>query len=221
VPDYVGGLRKSLSGVRLGFDERYATTDVLDETKAILDQAIRILSARGVALRAVKMPETRDAIRSWTPVCLAEAVCVHEHVEGARPDGYSQSFVQFLEAGKGVSGKDYARANLARRQFAGNLNAVFADVDLLLVPVTGNAVPTFEEFARICPDPEGLERLIYFTCIYDVSGHPTITLPAGLSSSGEPLGFQLVAPHLGEDLLCRAGFAWQEDFGWDGRPPLD
>lgn len=221
VSDYVGNLETRLDGLRLGFDERYATNDVLDETKAVLVKAIEILTARGATLRSVEMPDTREAIQAWTPICLAEAVCVHKDLEGADPDGYSPSFVQFLEAGRDVSGEAYARANLARRQFAGNLNALFQDIDLLVVPVTGNKVPTVEEFARICPDPEGLQRLIYFTCIYDVSGHPTITLPAGQSSTGEPIGFQLVAPHLGEELLCRAGWAWQSDFGWEGRPPLD
>ena len=82
----------------------------------------------------------------------------------------------------------------------------------MLVPVTPNPVPTVEEFAKICPDPEGLEKLIYFTCIYDVSGHPTITLPAGLSPRGDPIAFQLVSRYLGEDLLVRAGKAWQEEF---------
>lgn len=220
VPDYAGGLNQSLKGLRLGFDERYATADVLPETRSVLSRAIDALVARGLTLHAIEMPETRDAIQAWTPICLSEAVCVHKDLEGAPAEGYSEAFRQFLDAGQGVTGEAYARANLARRQFAGNLNALFEQIDLMIVPVSGNAVPTVEEFARICPDPEGLERLIYFTCIYDISGHPTITLPAGLSSSGEPLGFQLVSAHLGEPLLCRAGQAWQADFGWDQRPPL-
>ncbi len=220
VPDYAGDLDKSLKGLRLGFDERYATANVLAETQAVLSKAIDVLVARGVTLHAIDMPATQKAIEAWTPICLSEAVCVHKDLEGAQTDSYSESFRQFLDAGQGVTGEAYARANLERRKFAGNLNALFEQIDLMIVPVSGNAVPTVEEFAQICPDPDGLERLIYFTCIYDVSGHPTITLPAGLSSNGEPLGFQLVSAHLGEALLCRAGHAWQTDVCWDQRPPL-
>jgi len=221
VPDYLAGLSTSLKGLRLGFDEAYATTGVLPETVARLRQAIEILIGRGARLTAIKMPETSEAIRAWTPICLSEACCVHEKLEGADPAGYSEGFRQFLTAGAAVTGMDYARANLARRQFAGNLDALFQTIDLMIVPVTPNPVPTVEEFARICPDPEGLERLIKFTCIYDVSGHPTITLPAGMSSTGEPLAFQLVGPRLSEDVLCCAGQAWQSEFGWQGRPKLD
>lgn len=206
--------------MRLGFDEAYATANVIPETVTVLRKAIDVLAGRGVVLTPIRMPPTREAIASWTPVCLSEALCVHSELAKERPDGYSASFKQFLQAGASVTGQDYARANLARRQFVGNLLEVMCDIDLMLVPVTGNPVPTVDEFERICPDPQGLERLIYFTCIYDVSGHPTITLPAGLSARGEPLGFQLVSGHLREGLLLRAGKAWQDDFNWHQRPPL-
>lgn len=221
VPDYVGGLDRSLKGVRLGFDEAYATNGVMEEIRAALFKAIEILKERGISLCSIRMPETVEANRAWTTICLSEAASVHRDLEGAVRSGYSQGFQQFIDAGNDVSGIDYARANLVRRQFAGNIDALFQDIDLMIVPVMGSEVPTVEEFARICPDPEGLERLIHFTCLYDVSGHPTITLPAGLSTNGSPIAFQLVGPRLGEDLLCRAGHAWQRDFGWDQRPPLN
>ena len=138
---------------------------------------------------------------------------VHDAAYPARAADYSASFRAFLEAGRAFSGTDYARANLARRQFAGDLDTLFETVELMVVPVTGNRVLTVGAFARICPDPDGLERLIYFTCLYDVSGHPTLTLPAGLSDAGEPIGFQLVGPRLSDALLCRAAQVWEEAFG--------
>jgi len=220
VPDYLAELDHGLGGVRLGFDAAYSSDGVMTETVAALQAAIAVLTGRRAKLVSVTMPDTAAAQSAWTPICLSEALSVHQGLEGARPEGYSALFRDFLDAGAAVTGVDYAQANLARRQFAGNLDALFETVDLMLVPVTPNPVPTVEEFARICPDPAGLERLIRFTCVYDVSGHPTITLPAGLSAGGEPIAFQLVGPRLSEALLIRAGYAWQQDFGWDNRPPL-
>lgn len=216
VPDYLGGLGGSLSGVRIGFDERYATTDVGTETVAALRQALQVLTERGGALQAITMPPVQEANAAWTPICLAEAAVVHAGTYPARAQDYSASFREFLEAGLAVPGTAYAKANLARREFTGNIDALFEDVDLMLVPVTGNAVPTVDGFARLCPDPEGLEKLIYFTCLYDVSGHPTLTLPAGALSTGEPIGFQIVGGRLSEALLCRAGQAWEDAFGVPG-----
>mgnify|MGYP000019303233 CR=1 FL=1 len=49
---------------------------------------------------------------------------------------------------------------------------------------------------------------------FDVSGSPTITLQGGFSDAGLPVGFQLVGPHLSEDVLLRAGHAYQQATAW-------
>ncbi len=55
----------------------------------------------------------------------------------------------------------------------------------------------------------------------DVAGIPTLTLPTGLSPEGAPLGFQLVAPELGESALLSAGAAYERRAGTAGlRPAL-
>jgi amidase len=55
-----------------------------------------------------------------------------------------------------------------------------------------------------------------------MSGHPTITLPAGFTREGLPLGVRLVGAHLREDLLVRAGRAFQNATDWHARrPPVE
>lgn len=220
VPDYLSAVKAGVSGLRIGFDEAYATAGVMPETVSAMARAIDILTGAGAVLTGYSMPDTRAANAAWTPICLSEAYCVHEDLKASDQSGYSPAFRAALEMGRAVTGADYARANIVRRDFAGRLDRVFEDVDLLLVPVTPNPVPTVEEFAQICPDPDGLEQLIRFTCIYDVSGHPTITLPAGRTAAGGPIAFQLVAPHLGEAALFRAGQVCEEGFGPGARPGL-
>jgi amidase len=50
-----------------------------------------------------------------------------------------------------------------------------------------------------------------------MSGSPTITMPCGFTDGGLPVGFQLVGPHLGEDVLLRAGHAFQQATDWHTR----
>jgi Asp-tRNAAsn/Glu-tRNAGln amidotransferase A subunit and related amidases len=64
----------------------------------------------------------------------------------------------------------------------------------------------------------GLQR---YTCPFNLTGHPTLTLPGGLSRQGLPIGFQLVAPHLGEAMLVRAGAAFQGATGWHRQHPVN
>jgi len=56
---------------------------------------------------------------------------------------------------------------------------------------------------------------------FDVSGSPTLTLPCGYRDGRTPIGLQLVARHLEEGLLVRAGDAFQRATEWHQRnPPL-
>ena len=52
-------------------------------------------------------------------------------------------------------------------------------------------------------------NILRFTAPFDFSGSPTLTLPNGLDSAGMPLSMQFVGPHLSEDVLVRAGHAFQ------------
>jgi amidase len=52
-----------------------------------------------------------------------------------------------------------------------------------------------------------------------MSGNPTITLPAGFTQKDTPIAFQFVGPHFREDLLVRAGWAFQQATDWHKRHP--
>lgn len=58
-----------------------------------------------------------------------------------------------------------------------------------------------------------------YTCPFDLSGHPTLTLPGGVTAEGAPVAWQLVAPHFREDLLIRGGWAFQRITDWHRRHP--
>ncbi|USZ50350.1 amidase family protein [Halomonas sp. DN3] len=58
-----------------------------------------------------------------------------------------------------------------------------------------------------------------YTCPFDLSGHPTITLPAGFSQQGGPIAFQFIAPMFDEAMLVRAGWAFQQVTDWHRRHP--
>jgi amidase len=67
-----------------------------------------------------------------------------------------------------------------------------------------------EAMAATFSDQEQTVDFINFTAPFDYSGHPTITLPAGLNDEGLPLSFQLIGRHLGEPALVRAGHAFEQ-----------
>ena len=58
-----------------------------------------------------------------------------------------------------------------------------------------------------------------YTAPFDMSGHPTITLPAGFTGEWLPLGVQLIGAYVREELLVRAGRAFQNATDWHARHP--
>ncbi len=221
VPNYLRGIRKGIKGVRVGFDRKYAMTGAHPEVRKMLERVLRTLKAAGAVIVTFTMPDTKPAIDAWTPICTAEAALAHADSYPAKKRGYSDVYSGFLTAGRAVTGMEYARAEIARRNFRGQMNEVFQSIDLMLTPIVGILNPTIKEFYALCAKENGLANLIYYTCVNNMTGAPTITLPAGLDKNGSPLAFQLVGRHFEEMLLCRAGYVWQSAADWRGlRPPL-
>ena len=69
--------------------------------------------------------------------------------------------------------------------------------------------------------PETVAARLRYTAPFDMSGHPTLTLPGGMTSNGVPVGFQIVARAFGEADVLAAGHAYQKATDWHlKRPPI-
>jgi amidase len=109
---------------------------------------------------------------------------------------------------------------LRRAAFKGAVAQMFGSIDLLLVPAQSFAAPMLSDMAMLGQSSDMMGRLLRFTCPFDSSGNPTITMPGGFTASGLPIGFQLVGPDLSEALLVRAGAAFQSATDWNRRHPV-
>jgi amidase len=221
VPNYLAGLNRGVRGLRLGYDEAFSTKGVAAPVRRAVQSGIELLRAAGAELRPVKMPPIEGTAQAWMVICAVEAALAHEKTYPSRSKLYSTGFGGFLQSGRDASGLDYGRAAILRRNFRGNMAALLDEVDLLISPVTPWTTQTVAEFHALCEDAPGLMELIKFTCIYDIAGTPTLSLPAGLDNNGAPLGFQLIGRPFDEALLCRAGKAYQDAADWTAAiPPL-
>ena len=94
--------------------------------------------------------------------------------------------------------KATALRNFLRKEFA----KVFEDVDVIALPTS--PVPAFT-IGEKHGDPLAMYLADIFTVPVNIVGVPAISLPSGMTSSGLPLGFQLIAPHNGEEFLFTVG----------------
>ena len=219
VPDYLAGVDGELRNLRVGFDERYALDDVDAVTQKAVQEALDVFRGLGAAIRPLTFPSPDHALADWGPNCAVETAVAHEATFPSRRDDYGPGLAGFIDAGRALSGPEYQKILLRRRNFSGLVAAMFEEVDLLLVPAQPFASPTVARMATLGADPAALTALIRFTAPFDMSGSPTITLPAGFTDKGTPVAIQLVGRHLGEAALVRAGRAFQRQTTWHRRHP--
>ncbi len=219
VPDYLAGDVRDLRGVRIGVDEAYNGDSVDPVMVRTVQEALRVLTSLGAEARHVKMPSVDAVLRDWAPNCAVETAVAHEATFPARRSEYGPGLGGFIDSARGISATGYQKILLRRRDFSGRLAALFQSIDLLLIPAQFIPSPTMAQMATLGQDPAQLLALMRFTSPFDMSGSPTITLPSGFTTKGTPIAFQLVSRHMEEELLVRAGHAYQRETDWHRAHP--
>ena len=219
VPNYVAEMAQGIKGLRVGIDTRWSSDGVDEPTKQVLAAAIAAVKALGGEIREVTVPDPAHTVEDWFPLCGMEAAVVHEKTYAARKADYGPGLAGLIELGLAQKGTDYQKIMLRRLDFAGRVKAMFENIDLLLVPATGIASPTVDRMSKMGTDAELISAVLRYTCPFDMTGSPTITLPGGFTDGGMPVAFQFVSRHFEESLLLRAGWAYQQITGWHRQHP--
>jgi len=223
VDDYAGAVDAGVNGLRIGLDESYFARGATPEVGRAVIEAAGVLEGLGARIVKVKLPELAPALAVSMTLVMAETAAAHERTYPARASEYGPGFRSFLELGAQVRGQDYAKAQIVREGFANQVQIMFEQIDLFACPSLGQAsLPV----TAIPPDARSVdfgdeEGLLRFTMPFNLSRNPTLSLPCGMSPSGPPASLQLVAAHLGEATLIRAGAAFERATEWHRqRPPV-
>jgi amidase len=221
VPDYLAGLSGSLKGIRIGVDPRWTSEGVDADASRIFQDALRVAADLGAKIHEIAFPDATSMVTDWFPLCGVETAVAHEATYPARKSDYGPGLAGLIELGLQQSGTDYQKIVLRREAFRGSVRALFEKVDLLAVPAQTFAAPTLAKMATLGENPELIAGLLRFSCPFDMTGSPSITLPGGFAESGGPVAFQFIGRHFDEAGLVAAGDAYQRVTGWHRRhPPL-
>ncbi|MGA1195416.1 MAG: amidase [Candidatus Latescibacterota bacterium] len=215
VPHMLAGLGQGIKGIRIGFDERYATHDIDEELAEAMMQSVKVLKALGAEIVDVQMPDMDQYAAVWPTLCSAEAVFAHKETYPSRRADYGPWFLGWLDKGAGVTGAEYANAQVMRAACVGHLRRVFHKIDVLVCPsMSAPAHPVTPEILY-GPLPENrAPKFQRFTAPFDFNGAPTLSVPCGLNHEGLPLSIQFVGKHLAEPLLCQVGDAYEQTRVW-------
>ena len=218
VPDVVDGLNGDVRGLRAGVLEGAFFESQLDpQIGAAFERAIVTLESLGVTLKAVSVELAAASHAAGTIITLAEAASTQDEVIRSKPEEYGADIRGQLEMAEFISARQYLRALRIRPLVQRELGELLREVDVLLTPTTA-ALPTRSDGRTT---PESLVLFARNTRLFSVPGLPAVSVPAGFSAEGLPIGLQIVGRPFDEATILRVGHAYELATSWHAmNPPL-
>ncbi len=228
VGNYVAATEQPVAGMRIGIPKEYFADGLDDEVRSAVEAAVKALEAQGAIVVHLRLPHTTYAIPTYYVLATAEASSNLSRFDGVRfghrsekADTLSKMFRDSREEGFGAEVKRrillgtyalsagyydayYRKAQQVRMLIAKDFMAAFADVDALVTPMT--PTPAWK-LGEKTDDPLSMYLADVYTVAASLAGICGASVPFGQSSTGLPIGVQLLAGHFQEEKLFRAAAA--------------
>jgi len=233
VPDYQAAVGQSIKGLKVGVPKEYRLDGMPREIEDLWQQGVAWLKAAGATMHDISLPHTKYALPAYYIVAPAECSSNLARYDGVRYGLRKQGrdLIDTYEATRaagfgaevrrrvligtyvlsaGYYDAYYIKAQKVRTLIKRDFDEAFEKVDVLLTPTTPG--PAFG-IGEVVGDPIQMYLNDIFTVTANMAGVPGISVPAGLSSEGTPLGLQLIGRPFDEETLFRAGQAIEDAAG--------
>jgi amidase len=216
-------LAGELDGVRIAWSETVDGLPVEPEVSAALAPARRRLAELGAEVEAVE-PDLGGADQVFETYRSLEFFAGHGAEVRADPDLVKPEVRADVDRGEALSAAAITAAGRLRTELFRRVGAMLADYSLLALPVS--QVAPFPVEWRYPETVAGVAMERYYTWMrsctrISATTLPALSVPAGFTAAGLPVGLQLVGRHRGEHDLLALGAAIETALGASARrPPL-
>ncbi|MCG0286033.1 amidase [Streptomyces sp. PSAA01] len=215
-------LDRDLTGLRVAWSpDLGGLVPVEPEVAAAVESAVEVFSDLGCVVERA-CPDLTEAEEVFRTLRASMFEVAFGALMDRHPDGLKQTIRENTEEGRKLSGPDVARAEVLHTQLYHRVREFFGRYDVLLLPVSqvlpfdvGIEYPT--EVAGVAMD----DYLDWMRSAYLISstGSPALSVPAGFTSGGLPVGLQIVGPHRADLAVLQVGHAFEQATGhWRRRP---
>ncbi len=229
-PDYTKALVNDVKNIKIGVPKEYYGEGLNAEVRKAMDEAIETYKKLGAEIIEVSLPTTKYALSAYYIIALAEASTNLARYDGVsyglrvpadnlvemstktRTEGFGQEVQRRILLGtyvlsSGYYDAYYLKALKVRRLIKNEFDEAFKQVDLLLAPTAPN---TSYKFGEKLNDPLAMYLEDVCTVPANLAGIPGISVPTGMSSSNLPIGMLLLGPAMGEEVLLRAAYTFEQ-----------
>jgi len=235
VPDYTQSLTADVKGLKIGLPKEYFISGLDPDVQKAMDLAIETYRGLGAEFVEISLPHTDYAVACYYLIATAEASSNLARYDGVRfghrtadPKGLLDMYRKSRAEGFGTEVKRrimlgtyalssgyydayYLKAQKVRTLIMQDFLKAFETVDVILTPVT--PTPAFK-IGEKTSDPLQMYLSDIFTIPTNLAGTCGISVPAGMSRDGLPIGLQLIGRPFGEEDIIRAGHAFEQATQW-------
>ncbi len=231
VPNYAAESDKGVAGLRIGVPAEYFGEGLDPEVRAAVEQGIAALERAGCKVKPISLPHTRYAIPTYYVVATAEASANLARFDGVRygyrspaSENLSSMFSHSRDEGFGAEVKRrillgtyalsagyydayYLKAQQVRRLLAEEFLRAFAEADAIVCPTAPTAAFKLGEKTG---DPLAMYLADIYTVTANLAGICGVVVPCGATSTGLPVGMQILAAHFNEATAFRVARAVEQ-----------
>jgi aspartyl-tRNA(Asn)/glutamyl-tRNA(Gln) amidotransferase subunit A len=235
VPRWSENLKKDLRGMKIGLPKEYFSDAVAPDVRKVVDNAIKVAKDAGAEMVEVSLPLTKYGTAIYYIVCTCEASSnlsrydgvrfgyradfskkgaesIDEFYSRTRGEGFGEEVKRRIMLGtfalsSGYYDAYYKKAGQVRRLLREDFNKAFQKCDVLMGPVC--ATPAFKIGERV-DNPLQMYLNDIYTVMTNLVGAPGMSVPAGFSQDGLPIGIQITAPHFEEQKMFNVGYAIEQ-----------
>ena len=213
VPDMVTGIDAGVAGKKIGIPVNYYTDQVAPEAAEAARTAAAEFEALGAELVEVEIPMAEHIVATEWAIMMPEATAYHLDYLRNSPDKYTDEVRILLETGAAQPATDYVNALRLRTLIQAAWKDMFSSIDVLLAPtVVAPATLRSDPFVRWADGSVEAATAAYvrLSAPANVTGLPSLSVPAGFSADGLPLGVQILGKPFAEPEILQFGYALEQ-----------
>jgi aspartyl-tRNA(Asn)/glutamyl-tRNA(Gln) amidotransferase subunit A len=216
VPNYVESLDLGFNGVKIGVPKNYFFEHCELEVRGVVDRAIDTLRQLDSKIVEFEFPHIPEIVAAYTAIDNCESSTYHAKMLAERPNEYSPDVRLLLEQGMFIPATYYIEALRYRSLLFPKILQLFKRFDVIVTPTEPVVAPKVgESSVRIDGFDESLDSaLSRYVAPFNLLGLPALSIPCGFSSSGLPIGMQIVGYPFDEVTLLRVGDAYERATSW-------
>ncbi|MBD3182598.1 Asp-tRNA(Asn)/Glu-tRNA(Gln) amidotransferase subunit GatA [Candidatus Poribacteria bacterium] len=241
VPDYTKSLINDIKGIKIGIPEEYFVDDGMDpEVNQKVRDAIDLLSKLGAECEDVSLPTTEYGIADYQIISRAEASSNLARFDGTRygyraenaeslmnmykktrSEGFGPEVKLRIMLGTyalstGYYDAYYLKAQKVRTLIKNDFDKAFEKFDVLVTPTSPT---TAFKIGEKTDDPLTMYLSDIFTVNCNMAGIPGISIPCGFSSSGLPIGLQILGKPFDEETIFRVSYTFEQNTDYHSKRP--